>query len=122
MVSLMLLSKSCSRSTVLFDPPPERLCARRKESFVLISSIDRSHTLGVLFGHDDYLYLWAHYYLGKKYCIQMSRPGAMFYWDGLSIIVVKTINNWGQGFIVGIIKIWGQGYLQHQHINQICSA
>ena len=50
MVSLMLLSKSCSRSTVLFDPPPERLCAGRKELFVLISSIDRSHTLGVLLG------------------------------------------------------------------------
>ena len=59
MVSLMLLSKSCSRSTVLFDPPPERLCARRNELFVLISSIERSHSLGVLFGH-DYLYLWAH--------------------------------------------------------------
>ena len=66
MVSLMLLSKSCSRSTVLFDLPPERLCAGRKESFVLISSIDRSHKLGVLLGHDDYLYSWAHYHLGKN--------------------------------------------------------
>ena len=98
MVSLMLLSKSCSRSTVLFDLPPERLCARRKESFVLISSIDRSHTLGVLFAHDDYLYLWAHYYLGKKYCVQMNRPGATSaYKLNLFSMIVSTDPEVGKG-------------------------
>ena len=39
----------------------------------------------------------------------MNRPGARFYWDGLSIIVVKTINNWGQGFIVGYFQDLGAG-------------
>ena len=39
----------------------------------------------------------------------MNRHGARFYWEGLSIIVVKTINNWGQGFIVGYFQDLGAG-------------
>ena len=38
----------------------------------------------------------------------MNRPGTRFYWDG-SINVVKTINNWGQGFIVGYYQDLGAG-------------